>query len=105
MQQERRRRELPPELPSSYGVCLSSYALKGVHLIAGHHSNSEEYVTVDVFWRTRGLQSEDPGGQDRFASALVQSVEGNHHYEGLQGSFEDRWKFDLREAHFREGVR
>ena len=42
VRQERRRRERPSELPSFYGACLSSGALKVVHLIAGHHSHSEE---------------------------------------------------------------
>ena len=81
------RREPSPGLPSSYGACLSSCALKAVHLIAGPRSNSGVYVTVDVFWRTRSFQRNNLGGQGQFASVLV--PENNRHYEGFQASFED----------------
>ena len=47
-------------------------------------------MTVDVFWRTNGFQSKDPGGQDRYESVLVQMVVDNRHYEDLRASCDDR---------------
>lgn len=89
VRKERRRRELSSELPSFYGACLSSDALKVVHLIPGHYSNSEEYMTVHVFWRG-GFQSKDPGGHDQHATVLAQMVVDNRHYEDLRALCDDR---------------